>query len=215
MEDISTQMVNLVAVRALMGTSGSDMARAKLAHQDVFGEPPSDTTLAAILAAMRGESERRNTPAGNDHKPDPGAGQDHRGKKGAAAVSRDLSAVDDEAVCHEPRLLERVAKPTYEICLLAAQRDGLALQFVPAKHQTTELVMRALRENREAIQYVHNMTCDLERALKSAGMQSLITLFDQLKYQRGSQVRQWAVLNRPDGSGWSAAEENAIRAMEG
>ena len=215
MEDISTQLVNLVAVRALMRTSGSDLTRAKLAHQDVFGEPPSDTTLAAILAAMRGKSERRNTPAGNDQKPDQGVGQGHRGKKGEAAVSRDLSPVDEEALNNEPRLLERVAKPTYEICLMAAQRDGLALQFVLAKYQTTELVMRALSENREAIRYVHNMTCELERALKSAGMQELITLFDQIQYQRGSQVRQWAVLNSSDGSEWSPGAENAIRAMEG
>uniref|UniRef100_A0A6C0EAB2 DUF4116 domain-containing protein n=1 Tax=viral metagenome TaxID=1070528 RepID=A0A6C0EAB2_9ZZZZ len=57
---------------------------------------------------------------------------------------------------------------TNELYLMAVEKDGLALQHVPADKQTLNIVMTAIKQNAFAIQYVNKITSMiLEQALKN------------------------------------------------
>ena len=115
----------------------------------------------------------------------------------------------------EPRSLEKIPKPTPEECWVAVRNDGLALEFVPPELRSTAMVLAALKENKEAIRHVFQLSADLIRALRITGRQEIISLFDQIRYQRGAQVRSWAALNPPDRFEPGPWASNAVRAMEG
>ena len=47
-----------------------------------------------------------------------------------------------------------IEEPTEELCIAAVQQNGMALKMISAKNQTLDIVIAAVRQNRNAIRYV-------------------------------------------------------------
>ena len=66
--------------------------------------------------------------------------------------------IDHIAVTHDPLALKWIPHPWYELCMLAVQKNGLMLQFVPAHLQDDHLCITAVKNDSRAVQYVHDRT---------------------------------------------------------
>ena len=65
------------------------------------------------------------------------------------------------AVQQNGRALEYVNNQTYEICKLAVKQNGSSLRYVFLEYRTDELCKIAVQSNGNALQYVENQTREI------------------------------------------------------
>lgn len=66
-------------------------------------------------------------------------------------------------LCKDGMQLEHVQHVTAELCELAVNNNGWALQYVPPELRTSRIIIRAIQQQPLAIRYVHNQTPGLCR----------------------------------------------------
>jgi hypothetical protein len=98
-----------------------------------------------------------------------------------------LKRDDYETICinldkrdvYDPFDFKKAIDITYELSLVAVQKDGLALKYVSAEKQTPELCLAALKNNGLALYYVHNKTPEICLAAVKSGGNSIIFMDDK------------------------------------
>jgi hypothetical protein len=64
-----------------------------------------------------------------------------------------------DAIKINPKVIEYIKDPSYDLCLLAVRINGLVLEYI--EYQTVDLCMEAIKNNPEAFQYVKKQTYEL------------------------------------------------------
>ena len=85
----------------------------------------------------------------------------------AKSAKAALPACDIQSICNNPSNLRFIDRQTYDICMMAVQRDPIALTWVKDKFKTPEMCNEVVNRNGYLIKYVPHHMQTYEMCIKA------------------------------------------------